>query len=311
MNMIGNSELSVFPLCLGTNIFGWTADQRQAFEVLDAFTGGGGDFLDTADSYSAWIPGHSGGESETIIGAWMASRGTRDDVVLATKVGGLPGRKGLSGPNIRMACEDSLRRLGTDHIDLYWAHYDDPETPIGETLEAFDTLIREGKVRYIGASNFGPERLAESLQISRREGLASYIALQQHYNLVERELYEGPLAKVVADNGLSSIPYYGLARGFLTGKYRTGSVVESARAAGAAPYLESERALAVLEALDEIAEARDVEVAAIALAWLAAQPTVAAPIASARSVEQVSALLDSAELTLSEAELVLLNAASA
>ncbi|MER5318535.1 aldo/keto reductase [Streptosporangium roseum] len=303
------SELNLFPLCLGGNVFGWTADRDASFAVLDAYVEAGGNFVDTADVYSDWVPGHSGGESETIIGEWMASRGNRDQIVIATKVGSLASRPGLSAANIRAAAEDSLRRLRTDHIDLYWAHIDDAGTPLEETLGAFDSLIREGKVRNIGASNYGPERLAEALAISDRDGLARYGVLQQPYNLVERD-YEGPLRDVVAAEGLTSTPYFGLARGFLTGKYQPGVEVDSPRAGRASAYLETERGPRVLEALDKVAAAHDVAPAAVALAWLAAQPTVAAPIASARNVEQLRPLLAVAGLTLSEDELAMLDVAS-
>ncbi|MFD8527680.1 aldo/keto reductase [Streptosporangium canum] len=303
------SELNLFPLCLGGNVFGWTADRDASFAVLDAYVEAGGNFVDTADVYSEWIPGHPGGESETIIGEWMAARGNRDQIVVATKVGSLASRPGLSAANIRAAAEDSLRRLRTDHIDLYWAHIDDAGTPLEETLGAFDSLIREGKVRNIGASNYGPERLAEALAISDRDGLARYGVLQQPYNLVERG-YEGPLRDVVAAEGLTSTPYFGLARGFLTGKYRPGVEVDSPRAGQASAYLKTERGPRVLEALDKVAAAHDVAPAAVALAWLAAQPTVAAPIASARDVEQLRPLLAVAGLTLSEDELAMLDVAS-
>ncbi|MFF4414151.1 aldo/keto reductase [Streptosporangium sp. NPDC001559] len=303
------SELSLFPVCLGGNVFGWTADRDESFAVLDAYAEAGGNFVDTADVYSEWIPGHSGGESETVLGEWLESRGNRDRMVIATKVGSMSGRAGLSAANIRLAVEDSLRRLRTDYIDLYWAHVDDPETPLEETLGAFDALVREGKVRDIGASNYGAERLTEALAISEREGLARYVALQQHYNLLERD-YEGGLREVVAANGLVSTPYFGLARGFLTGKYRPGVEVRSARAGGATPYLASERALRVLDALDRVSAERGVAQATVALAWLAAQPTVATPIASARTVEQLDQLLAVADLKLGEEELALLDEAS-
>ncbi|MFC3984645.1 aldo/keto reductase [Streptosporangium jomthongense] len=303
------SELSLFPVCLGGNVFGWTADRDASFAVLDAYAEAGGNFVDTADVYSEWIPGHSGGESETVLGEWLESRGNRDRMVIATKVGAMSGRAGLSAANIRLAVEDSLRRLRTDHIDLYWAHVDDQETPLEETLGAFDALVREGKVRDIGASNYGAERLTEALAISEREGLARYVALQQHYNLLERD-YEGGLREVVAANGLVSTPYFGLARGFLTGKYRPGVEVRSARAGGATPYLASERALRVLDALNRVSAERGVAQATVALAWLAAQPTVAAPIASARTVEQLEQLLAVADLKLGEEELALLDEAS-
>ncbi|GIH99357.1 aldo/keto reductase [Planobispora takensis] len=303
------SELNLFPLCLGGNVFGWTADREASFAVLDAYVEAGGNFIDTADVYSRWVPGHSGGESETIIGEWTASRRNRDRIVLATKVGMLDSRPGLSEANIRAAVEDSLRRLQTDYIDLYWAHLDDEETPLEETLATFDALIREGKIRNIGASNYEADRLAEALAVSEREGLARYGVVQQQYNLVERG-YEGALREVVAGAGLTSTPYYGLARGFLTGKYRSGVQVDSPRAGKASEYLATERGPRVLEALDKVAVAHDTVPATIALAWLAAQPTVAAPIASARDVEQLRPLLAATEVTLGEDELALLDDAS-
>ncbi|MFI6511913.1 aldo/keto reductase [Streptosporangium sp. NPDC050855] len=296
------SELNLFPLCLGGNVFGWTADRDDSFAVLDAYAEAGGNLVDTADLYS-------GGVSETIVGEWMASRRNRDRIVVATKVGMWGERPGLSAANIRAAAEDSLRRLGTDHIDLYWAHVDDADTPLEETLGAFDELVTEGKVRNIGASNYGAERLSEAMRISERDGLASYGVLQQHYNLLERD-YEGALRDVVIEQGLTSTPYYGLARGFLTGKYRPGVTVDSPRAAKAAEYLESERGPRVLDALDKVAASHGVAPATVALAWLAAQPTVATPIASARNVEQLRPLLAVADLTLSEDELALLDEAS-
>ncbi|GAA3097745.1 aldo/keto reductase [Nonomuraea salmonea] len=307
MRSIGNSDLSVFPISLGTNVFGWTADKETSFAVLDAYVEGGGNFLDTADVYPAWETGES--TSEIIIGEWLAARGNRESVVLATKVGMLEGRKGLAEGTIRAAVEDSLRRLRTDYIDLYWAHVDDQETPPAETLGAFDTLVREGKVRHVGASNYTAPRLAEALKISDEEGLARYVALQQPYNLVERG-YEGELRDVVAREGLSSTPYAGLARGFLTGKYAPGVAVDSPRAPRAAEYLDTPRGPRTLEALTRVAEGRGAAPATIALAWLAAQPTVAAPIASARTVEQLRPLLAAAGTTLTAEELTLLDEAS-
>ncbi|MFF4650365.1 aldo/keto reductase [Streptomyces sp. NPDC001380] len=312
MVTLGGSDLAVLPLSLGGNVFGWTADEQQSFAVLDAYAAGGGNFVDTADVYSAWAPGNSGGESETVIGRWMRSRGNRDAVVVATKVGAHPERKGLRAANVRAAAEDSLRRLQTDRIDLLYTHFDDPETPVEEFLGALDELVRAGKVRHIAASNISPERLEEALAASEREGLARYVAVQPHYNLVSRGTYEGPLAETAARHGLSAVPYFALASGFLTGKYRPGgAAVESARAAGAGKYLEDPRGPRILEALDAVAAARGAEVATVALAWLAAQPTVAAPIASARTVEQVPALLAAAELELTADELAALTAASA
>ncbi|MEU4091225.1 aldo/keto reductase [Streptomyces sp. NPDC026673] len=311
MALIGNSDLDVFPLCLGGNVFGWTSDEATSFEVLDAYTEAGGNFVDTADVYSAWVPGHSGGESETVIGSWLAKRGRRDDVIVATKVGSHPAFKGLKAATIKAAAEESLRRLGTDRIDLYYTHFDDPETPVEEIVGALDELVREGKVRHVAASNISPERLAASLEFADREGLTKYVALQQHYNLVEREQYEGPLREVVEAHGLASVPYFGLARGFLTGKYRPGVTVDSPRAEGAGAYLESERGPRVLAVLDEVAAAHGVEPASVALAWLRSRPTVVAPIASARTPEQLTALLASATLEPTAAELQRLTEASA
>jgi len=310
MAKIGTTDLDVFPLALGGNVFGWTATQEESFAVLDAYAAAGGNFIDTADMYSAWAPGNSGGESETIIGRWMKARGNRDGMIIGTKVGMLESLSGLSADTIPVAAEQSLGRLQTDRIDLYYAHKDDPKTPLEETLGAFDTLVREGKVRYIAASNYTATRLAEALDVSKRRGFACFVALQPHYNLVERKEYEGELAEVVRREGLSAIPYFALAKGFLTGKYRPGaSEVKSARAAGASAYL-NERGLKVLAALDEVAGAHHTTVAAVALAWLVAQPTVVAPIASARTTTQLADILPFVELRLSKEELRKLSAAS-
>ncbi|MFF1447423.1 aldo/keto reductase [Streptomyces sp. NPDC058274] len=311
LRKLGPSELEVFPLALGGNVFGWTADETQSFAVLDAYAAAGGNFVDTADTYSAWVPGNKGGESETIIGKWFAARGNRSDIVLATKVGSHPDYKGLAPDNVRAAADASLRRLGTDYIDLYYTHRDDPSVPVEDIIGALDELVRAGKVRAIAASNISPERLQESLEFSDREGLARYVAVQPEYNLVSRETYEGPLQEVASRSGLAAVPYYALASGFLTGKYRPGTTVDSPRAGGAAKHLETERGVNVLAALDEIARTHDVPVATVALAWLAAQPTVAAPIASARTVEQLPALLGVADLTLTDGELTTLTKASA
>ncbi|AZS86344.1 aldo/keto reductase [Streptomyces griseoviridis] len=310
LRTLGSSDLAVFPLALGGNVFGWTADEATSFAVLDAYTAAGGNFLDTADSYTAWIDGNSGGESETIIGKWIAARGNRDDVVIATKVSEHPDYPGLSAANIKAAADASLRRLGTDRIDLYYPHFDKPEVPVAEIIGALDELVRAGKVRQIGASNISAERLQESLDHSDREGLARYVALQPHYNLVSRDTYEGGLQDVAARAGLAAVPYFALASGFLTGKYRPGATVDSARAGKAAAHLETERGRSVLTALDEIAAAHDAEIPTVALAWLAAQPTVAAPIASARTPEQLPALLAVADLTLTRPELDRLTQAS-
>ncbi|MFL5817359.1 MAG: aldo/keto reductase [Conexibacter sp.] len=305
---IGGIDRDVLPFCLGGNVFGWTADRARSFAVLDAYAASGGALVDTADAYSRWVPGHKGGESEAIIGDWMAARGNRDELVVATKVGA--DGDGLAPETIRSHAEASLRRLRTDRIDLYYAHFDDPGTPLEETLRAFDALVREGKVRAIGASNYTPERLAEALAISDREGLARYAALQPHYNLVERGAYEGPLAELAAREGLAVLPYCALAEGFLTGKYRPdGTPPASDRAEDARAYLDA-RGIAVLAALDEVAAAHATSVAADALAWLRAQPTVLAPIASARTPEQLAELLPSARLELSAEQLERLTSAS-
>ncbi|WP_405664668.1 aldo/keto reductase [Streptomyces sp. NBC_01166] len=308
---LGSSSLQVFPLALGGNVFGWTADEDRTFAVLDAYVAAGGNFIDTADSYSAWVPGNEGGESETLIGKWLAARSRRDDVVIATKVGAHPAYKGLSPTTIKAAAEASLRRLGTDHIDLYYTHFDDESVPVEEIITALDQLVKAGTVREIAASNISPERLQASLDFSEREGLARYVALQPHYNLVSRDTYEGALQDTAAASGLAAVPYFALASGFLTGKYRVGASVDSARAEGAAKHLETERGRKVLTALDRIAQEHGAEIATVALAWLASQPTVAAPIASARTVEQLPALVAVAELRLTDRELAELTEASA
>lgn len=311
MVRIGNSELEIFPLSLGGNVFGWTADEAASFAVLDAFVDGGGDFIDTADVYSAWVPGHAGGESETVIGNWLAARGNRDRVVIATKVASHAEAPGASRASIEKGVEASLRRLQTDYIDLYYIHRDDAETPLEETISALDDLVKAGKVRAIAASNFTAERLEAALAVSDQTGAAKFVALQPHYNLVHRHEYEGALEAVVASHGLSTIPYASLAKGFLTGKYRDGNEAgdTSPRASGARAYLD-DRGRAVLAALDEIAAAHDVSVTAVSLAWVRQQPTVAAPIASASTVEQVPSLLAGARLELSADEVARLTAAS-
>ena len=310
MTKIGTTSLDVFPLCLGGNVFGWTADEKHSFAVLDAYAAAGGNFVDTADAYSAWVPGHAGGESETILGRWMAARGNRDRMIIATKVGKFPGLGGLAAATIRAAAEGSLRRLQTDRVDLYYAHADDAATPLEETLGAFDALVREGKVRFIAASNYSAPRLSEALAVSKRRGLARYVALQPHYNLVHRTEYEDGLAAFCTREGLACFPYYALASGFLAGKYRPGAKVESARAAGAGKYVD-EKGLRILAALDTIAAERETTVAAVSLAWLRSRPAVVAPIASARTPEQLAELLPFAALRLSDEEERRLNDASA
>jgi aryl-alcohol dehydrogenase-like predicted oxidoreductase len=304
MTKLGSTDLDVYGLNLGGNVFGWTADEPQSFAVLDAYTAAGGNFVDTADLYGG------GGGSEEVLGNWLAARGNRDDVVVATKVGMWDGRPGLSAANIQAAAEDSLRRLKTDHIDLYYAHRDDPDTPLEETLTAFDALVRAGKVRHLGASNYSAGRLAEALSVSAEGGLARYAVLQPHYNLVERD-YEHDLAPLVERAGLVTLPYFALAKGFLTGKYRSKDELgDSPRAARAASYLDA-RGERVLAALDRIAAAHGVSVATVALAWLRAQPTVVAPIASARTPEQLTDLIASVSLDLTPAEMAALSRESA
>ena len=309
MAKILHTDLDVFPLCLGGNVFGWTSDERQSFDVLDAYASAGGNFIDTADAYSAWVPGHSCGESETIIGGWMASRGTRHRMTIATKVGRAPGLMGLSAKTIRTAAEASLRRLAIDRIDVYYAHADDPGTPLTESLRAFDALVKEGKVRYVAASNHTAPRLAEALAVSKREGLVRYTAIQPHYNLVHRGDYEGALRDLSAREGLACFPYFALAKGFLTGKYRSGRQVDSPRAAGASAYLD-ERGLRLLASLDDVAAEHHTTVAAVSLAWLLAQPTVVAPIASARTVAQLRDLLPASTISLTAGDLVRLSGSS-
>jgi aryl-alcohol dehydrogenase-like predicted oxidoreductase len=303
MITLPKTELKVHPLCLGGNVFGFSADVANSEIVLDYYFDNGGNFIDTADMYSQWAPGHVGGESETIIGNWMRRRGNRSEMVIATKVAKLDTRPGLKQANIQAACDESLRRLQTDYIDLYYAHQDDPDTPIEETLGTFDALIKAGKVRYIAASNFTAERLQESLDIAKKLNLSSYVACQDQYNLMDRE-YETTLMPTLKANGLSQIPFYGLARGFLTGKYRPGVTIESVRATGVANSYANERGWAMLEKLDQIAKDKNTSVASVALAWLRAQPTVAAPIASATKLEQIKELMPVVKL--SESEIALL-----
>jgi aryl-alcohol dehydrogenase-like predicted oxidoreductase len=290
MITLPKTDLQVYPLCLGGNVFGYSSNSNDSIEILDAYHEGGGNFIDTADMYSQWGKGNKGGESETVIGDWIKKRKNRNNVVIASKVGKLLTRPGLKAANIAAACEDSLRRLQTDCIDLYYAHLDDLDTPIEETLVAFDSLIKAGKVRYIAASNFTSERLQESLELSQKLNLSSYIACQDGYNLMDRD-YEKSLMPTLKVYGLSQIPYYGLARGFLTGKYRPGIVVKSVRASVVQSSYANQRGWKILEKLDEIAKEKGSSVSAIALAWLRAQPTVTTPIASATSLEQLKEIM--------------------
>ncbi len=293
------NNLEVSAICLGGNVFGWSANKDESFAVLDAFVAAGGNFIDTADVYSAWVEGHVGGESESIIGEWMASRGNRQDLIIATKVAMLSTRPGLSRANIMAAVEDSLRRLQTDYIDLYYAHQDDKDTPLEETLGAFDELVKAGKVRNIGASNYDGARLREASAVSKSNGFAEYSVLQNRYNLVDREEYESDAALALAELGFSCVPFYGIAVGFLTGKYQPGVEVETARSEGAKRYF-NDANWATLAKVTELARKHGVSEAAIALAWLRAQPTVGVPIASARTVEQVNELMQHVELSAEE-----------
>ena len=308
MITIPETDLLVHQLCLGGNVFGWSADQSQSHQVLGAYCAGGGNFIDTADVYSEWKDGNIGGESETIIGTWMQKNNNRTEMVIATKVAKLTTRAGLSPSNIMAACDDSLRRLQTDYIDLYYSHDDDPNTPIEETLGAYDKLITAGKIRYIGASNFTPERLQQSLNISESHQLPTYVAVQDHYNLIHRKSVEGALSKVLDHHGMSVLPYFGLARGFLTGKYRPGLEVDSMRAQGVKEYANPKN-WAIIEALDLISKNHNCSISAVALGWLRANPLVSTPLASATTTEQVSEIMQIISLT--SEEVAELNALSA
>jgi aryl-alcohol dehydrogenase-like predicted oxidoreductase len=307
---LGRSGLSIAPLVFGGNVFGWTADETTSHQLLDGFVDGGFNAIDTADVYSAWVPGHTGGESESVIGRWLKARGKRDDVLIFTKVGMWPAQPSLSAANIVSAVEGSLKRLQTDYIDLYQSHRDDADTPIEETLEAFDTLVKAGKVRAIGASNFSPERLTASLEASADQGLARYDSIQPKFNLYDRNEVEGALDAVTKREEVGVIPFYGLAAGFLTGKYRTAADLEG-KARGATvkrDYL-NDKGLKILAALDDAAKAVSATQAQVALAWIMAHPSITAPIASATSVEQLTELMGAAQLTLPAEVIEKLNAA--
>jgi len=310
---LGNSGLEVAPLALGGNVFGWTADEPTSFRLLDAFVAAGCNLIDTADIYSTWVPGHKGGESETILGKWLKRSGKRGKVLIATKVGKEmgPGRKGLSKSNILRAAEDSLRRLQTDCIDLYQSHEDDPETPLEETLEAYAQLIRQGKVRAIGASNYTAERLTEALKAGTQPGVPSYQCLQPLYNLYDRAEYETDLEPLCLEKGVGVIPYFPLASGFLTGKYRSEKdLANRPRAEFVKKYL-NDRGFRILDALDQVAGQYHSVPAVVSLAWLIARPGVTAPIASATRLEQLADLIDATKLELDPPSIELLNKASA
>jgi aryl-alcohol dehydrogenase-like predicted oxidoreductase len=307
---LGRSGLSTAPLVFGGNVFGWTADEATSHALLDAFVDGGFNAIDTADVYSAWVSGHVGGESESVIGRWLKASGKRDKVLILTKAAMWPAQPGLSAANIASAVEGSLKRLQTDHIDLYQAHQDDAETPIDETLEAFDRLVKAGKVRAIGASNFTPARLGESLATSAAEGLARYETIQPKFNLFDRDQVEGELAALTAREGMGIIPYYGLAAGFLTGKYRADADFEGkARARTILRDYWNDKGKRVLAALDAAAKAVSSSPAQVALAWIMAHPSITAPIASATSVAQLNELMDAARLKLPTEVIQALNAA--
>ena len=309
---LGKSSIEVAPLTFGGNVFGWTADESMSFRLLDGFVAAGFNFIDTADVYARWAPGNSGGESETIIGKWLQARGGRDRVVIASKFGNemAPGKKGLSRAYMMQAVEASLRRLQTDYIDLYQSHRDDPDTPIEETLAAYQELIRQGKVRVIGASNFTATRLAASLDTSARLGLPRYETLQPHYNLVERDGFEGEMEALCLKEKVGVIGYYSLASGFLTGTYRTAAdTAGRARGAGAGKYL-NEKGLRTLAALDAVAQAHHAKPGQIALAWLIARPSVTAPIVSATNLDQLAELVKAPEIKLTPAEIAQIDAAS-
>ncbi|WP_298012086.1 aldo/keto reductase [uncultured Microbacterium sp.] len=311
MSRIGTSDLDVFPLAFGGNVFGWTADRDTSFALLDAFVEAGGDFVDTADAYSAWVPGNSGGESERIIGEWLAARpGARENLVVATKVSQHPEFRGLAAANVRAAAEASLERLGVDTIDLYYAHYDDAETPLEETVAAFDALVADGLVRYTAVSNYSAERIREWVRIARDLGVAEPVAVQPHYNLVHRET-EDEIIPAAIELGLGVVPYYSLASGFLTGKYRSPEVAGDAspRAAGAAKYA-TPQGIEIIDTLERIGGAHGVSIASTALAWLRAKPGVVAPIASASRLDQLPGLIDGATTDLTADEVAELDAVS-
>jgi aryl-alcohol dehydrogenase-like predicted oxidoreductase len=310
---LGNSGLEISPLVFGGNVFGWTVDEPSSFQLLDAFVAAGFNSIDTADVYSKWAPGHTGGESETILGKWLKRRRNRDKVIIATKVGiemG-PGKKGLSKAYILRAVGDSLRRLQTDYIDLYQSHTDDADTPIEETLGAYAELIAQGKVRAIGASNYKADRLAEALEISKKTGLPKYQSLQPNYNLYDRADYEAQLEPQCLKEGVGVINYYPLASGFLSGKYRSESDVENRPRARMLKKYANERGFKILAALDQVAKKHNATPAKVSLAWLLARPSITAPIVSATSVEQLNDLIASVELKLDRASIELLNHASA
>ena len=310
---LGNTDLQVYPIAFGGNVFGWTLDEKQSFEILNGFTGAGFNFIDTADVYSRWKPGNSGGESEKIIGKWIKEKKNRHEIILTTKVGSDmgDGKKGLKKDYILKAVEDSLKRLQTDYLDLYQTHFDDLETPVLETLEAYDQLVKDGKIRWIGASNMSVERLKESLATSAEHQLPSYETFQPHYNLYEREAYENGLEPVCLGHGLGVITYYSLESGFLTGKYRTKTDLDKSPRGGKMEQYFNERGFRILEALDEISKQYNTTPAAVALAWLIQRPSVTAPIVSATSLKQLDSIIEAPKLDLDANAIAFLTANSA
>lgn len=310
---LGKSGLEVSPLCFGGNVFGWTVDQPNSFKILDAFVDAGFNFVDTADAYSAWVPGNKGGESETIIGNWFKQSGKRDKIVLASKVGNPmgPDKKGLSKAYILSAVEDSLKRLQTDYIDLYQSHLDDVSVPLEETLETYSQLVKQGKVRLIGASNTSGKRLAEALQVSEQHGYPAYVSIQPLYNLYDRAEFETTIEPTCLEKGVGVIPWYSLACGFLTGKYRSeADLTKSPRGKTVKRYL-TERGFGILAALDQVAKQHSSTPARVALAWLMARPSITAPISSASNLDQLKDLMAATALELDSATIELLNRASA
>ncbi|HEX4105092.1 MAG TPA: aldo/keto reductase [Rhizomicrobium sp.] len=303
---LGLSGIEVAPLCLGGNVFGWTADEAMSFQLLDAFLAAGFDFVDTADGYSNWAPGHEGGESETVIGKWMKARGTRARVIIATKLGMWKKTAGLKAANIISACEGSLKRLQTDYIDLYQAHRDDPDTPQDETLEAFGKLVKEGKVRAIGASNFDATRLESALKISQEGGFPRYQTLQPLYNLIDRD-FENSLQPLCVDEEIGVFPYYTLAAGFLTGKYRNKADTEGKARGGRVETYLNDKNLALLDRMDKVAQAHNATMAEVAIAWVRDRPSIVAPLASATNLDQLQSLIRGAHLHLAVEDIAALN----
>lgn len=311
---LGKSDLLISPLTFGGNVFGWTIDEEKSFKLLDAFFAADFNFIDTADGYSRWVAGNHGGESETIIGNWMKKRGNRKDIIIATKVGADMGngKKGLKASYIKEAAEDSLKRLQTDYIDLYQSHHDDLDTPVSETMTAFNELIKEGKVRYIGASNLSAERIKESNDFARKNNLQPYVSLQPLYNLYSREKFEKEYLKLVTDESLAVLPYYSLASGFLTGKYRSEEDLNiSKRGHGIKKKYFNERGFKILEAMDKVAAEQKIELSQIAIAWLLNKPYVTSPIASATSEKQLNELIHATTINLSKDQMNVLDEASA